>query len=476
MKWVWMAFLLICSFVPLLVLGWLISLPGTLGLYIWVGDYDLLFILLVALGVITLLLTGATFFAMQKDSSGLKTLQVFTSGFAVVGLLYGLGLLAYVLVNSLPLLANTPPLLLIADGSGANGVPNLALTFRSEKPTQHTLNYGVEALDQSISENKPTQEHVMMLRDLLPATRYQWQLNDGDLHSFFTPAIKQEGEKPLLKLGVSGDAHIGVDLDPNDPYRRAGDENVPRSILAYAAKPKNEYNAFYILGDLVHLGMNNNHWRKALDIISTPSLDLPLRPLFGNHDALINGVPRFEAYVYPSALEKQKGSSLYYRNDIGKVHIITLSVPWSSAESFDEKQKQWLIKQLDSIPRDEWRIVMLHSMIYSSGDVEYGLPWYDPPDMVNNLAPILEKYKVNLVLSGHNHFMDYLEKKGVTYVVIGTFGGSLSPIDHISSFSKWRQNRTHGFVDVLVYENKIDLVFRDANTEVLKVFLIEKKK
>jgi len=158
------------------------------------------------------------------------------------------------------------------------------------------------------------------------------------------------------------------------------------------------------------------------------------------------------------------------------VHIITLSVPWSSAESFDEKQKQWLIKQLDSIPRDEWRIVMLHSMIYSSGDVEYGLPWYDPPDMVNNLAPILEKYKVNLVLSGHNHFMDYLEKKGVTYVVIGTFGGSLSPIDHISSFSKWRQNRTHGFVDVLVYENKIDLVFRDANTEVLKVFLIEKKK
>jgi len=49
----------------------------------------------------------------------------------------------------------------------------------------------------------------------------------------------------------------------------------------------------------------------------------------------------------------------------------------------------------------------------------------DHEDTTRLISPLFEKYNVDLVISGHNHHMELLEKDGVTYVLEGVAGGGV---------------------------------------------------
>ena len=116
--------------------------------------------------------------------------------------------------------------------------------------------------------------------------------------------------------------------------------------------------------------------------------------------------------------------------DFGDVHFIILDLLWG-AEEYDDNQKNWLISQLESIPQEEKVIVLTHAFFVSSGYVDkaYNRNWYDNPLMIEKLCPVFEKYKVDLVISGHNHLMELLEKDGVT------LDGQKSAITESSEFT-----------------------------------------
>jgi hypothetical protein len=436
-----------------LVLWWLFSLDGTLGLYQWMPEFRSIFIAVGALGVI------APFLAL------VARLRVLAVAFAILGIIVPLAFGGYYLRDSLEFSASTPPLLLIADGAGANGVPNLALVFRTEQETQNTLYYGVESLGEKIAEARATREHVLPLKDLKPGARYQWRLNDGALCSFATPS-----NDALYHFGVSGDSHLGAGLSAS----AGGDPNVARSVLKYVTDPGNQFHAFFVVGDLVNLGSPNENWTIALETLAPFACGVPLRPLMGNHDAMINGAPHYLAYFYPEGMETPIGTRLYYRIDSGRVHIIMLKMLWG-VESFSAEQRAWFVKQMESIPSDDWTIVMMHSMVYSSGSVFGGYAWYNPVEMVQQVAPLLEKYKVDLVVSGHNHHIEFLQKNGVSYAIVGSLGGALGPeASHKSPASVWYLPKQYGFLDATVRPDTIELHFRDLNGSELKAFNIAK--
>jgi acid phosphatase type 7 len=431
-----------------LLLGWLFLLDGTYGFYKWVPYLSFIFYIpaLPVLAVVARLI--------HRPS---KILEIVSMISVVISLI----IFAFVFGNSFKFSGSTLPILLVEDGSGANGVPNLALTFRTDKPSQNILEYGVGELTDQIAENKPVYQHVIKLKDLQPATRYQWRLNHGPVNSFVTPQLQEE----IYHFGAAGDVHFGGKMNPR----------VTRNILSYAGKPENGFNTFFILGDLTEMGMNNDLWKKTWDTIAQYSYNVPLRPVMGNHDALFNGVPHYLAYLYPEGMETQNGTRLYYRIDAGKVHFIMLKLLWGS-EDFRGQQKAWFEKQLADIPQDDWTIVMMHPMVYSSGYVDQGLPWYDPPEMIRDLAPLFEKYRVDLVLSGHNHLMEFLQKNGVSYGVIGTMGGPLDTVTHRSPASLWYDNQHFGFLDVTVSNEAIKLCFRDDGGGELKAFKLSQNK
>ena len=48
-----------------------------------------------------------------------------------------------------------------------------------------------------------------------------------------------------------------------------------------------------------------------------------------------------------------------------------------SSATMTLSQESWLRSQLESIPREDWCIVMSHTFYYCSGPFEDGWAWYD---------------------------------------------------------------------------------------------------
>jgi len=83
------------------------------------------------------------------------------------------------------------------------------------------------------------------------------------------------------------------------------------------------------------------------------------------------------------------------------------------------EQFEWLENELKS-SGSAWKIVFFHHPLYSSGD-RHG----SDLRLRDVLEPLLIKYNVSVVLTGHDHFYERVKpQKGITYFVTGS-GGQL---------------------------------------------------
>jgi UDP-2,3-diacylglucosamine pyrophosphatase LpxH len=266
-----------------------------------------------------------------------------------------------------------------------------------------------------------------------------------------------------LHFAAGGDAQIGAGT--NSP-------NKTLAMLEQISNPANKYDLFFFLGDLVEYGFKDSLWKEALNDFSSTASSVPTRFVPGNHDTMFGGLSRYLAYCSPPLNETQSDSRLWYRVDVGRVHFLVLDVEWS-AETFTKGQADWLETQLSSIPDGDWKIVMSHGFYYSSGTTSLGWNWYDNPETISALSTLFEKYDVDMVFSGHNHYLEFLQHSGVSYVVAGGFGGKPDPpATYISPSSIWLQAGQSGFADVTINGDKATLNFRDPDSNILKSFTV----
>lgn len=258
-------------------------------------------------------------------------------------------------------------------------------------------------------------------------------------------------ESPVIRLGFGSDPHWGSSAQNTDACLKIMD--------GLAAK---DNDAVFLLGDIVELGILN-YYPAAIDAMETHLKDVPLRVIPGNHDAIACAIPHFKKMF------NQKGEPDYYRMDGGNVHILVLCMLWDEHE-FSRKQEKWLISQLESIPEEDTVIVVSHCYLYGSGTVSKssGKIWGDIPGVIEKICPILEKYNVDLAVSGHNHNFEYLESNETSYCVIGTMGGNLDKTIYYSSpQSKWTDFNSYGWLEATVYTDRIELVYLNEQGKTL---------
>ena len=170
-------------------------------------------------------------------------------------------------------------------------------------------------------------------------------------------------------------------------------------------------------GDLLAEGYDDRLWGEWTDALSFISATIPSIPVPGNHDLhRPPGKPdsRFVFSVSPlwrshfalpangPDIEEMRGQSYYV--DYQGVRMVALDVNAFANEDFEaaakqrvqEKQLAWLNQVLGSNP-NRWTIVVQHQPIYAvAKGREYA-------EMRAALAPLYEKYHVDLVLQGHDH-------------------------------------------------------------------------
>jgi len=150
--------------------------------------------------------------------------------------------------------------------------------------------------------------------------------------------------------------------------------------------------------------------------------DVTFHAALGNHDARTQ--KNYEAFnmggKYYDSFKAPRQSVRFFMLDSGYM---------------TPEQVAWLEKELES-SKDDWKIVVLHHPIYSSGG-RHG----SDLTLRKILEPLFVKYNVSVVLAGHDHFYERIKPQhDIVHFVVGS-GGRLAAgdIDKSSTIT------AHGF-------------------------------
>lgn len=358
--------------------------------------------------------------------------------------------------------AGDMPAQLILAKTNSSTFPSIAVSFWTAKPTKNILKYRIigEKFTQ-VSEVHKKNYHWFELKKLEENKTYEYFINDQRKGEFKIPAV----DKPI-RFAVASDAHFGAIDSMNDQTVK---------LLEHIKNPWNNYSMFFLLGDLVEYGFKDSNWKEAFQTMALTTSSVPAYYLAGNHDMMFDGLKYYNDYLQHSF--DRKNLDLWRHIKVGKVNIIILDLEWET-ETFTSAQKGWLIEQLSSIPSNEWIIVMSHTFYYSSGSAKDGWNWYDNQKTIEKLVPLFEQYGVDIVLSGHQHHNELLQKNGVNYIIVGSLGGKYDQnYEYISPASVWlEKNPIFAYCDILVNNQTATVAFRSSEDKVLFQSLIKIRK
>ena len=192
---------------------------------------------------------------------------------------------------------------------------------------------------------------------------------------------------------------------------------VPKPNILSPLLAEKNYSSIWQLGDYAYdlfsnQGMRGDRFFKDIEQLASY---YPYMPVVGNHE-----IPRiFRDFKY------RFSNSLYYSMPMGKAMVVVLSSEFdyyhmksafpeqhSIFEHLKYKQLDWAEKTLSSIDRTKypWVIVMFHKCLYCSLNVESSMIMEvcgkQASVMRSTFEKLLNKHKVDLVLSGHIHLYE----------------------------------------------------------------------
>lgn len=183
------------------------------------------------------------------------------------------------------------------------------------------------------------------------------------------------------------------------------------------------FNFILNTGDIVDIGNKEEEWYDFFDIAKNYLLKIPMIAAIGNHDyykSRENDTPElFQKYLRWDDSEKIGFYSVSYNHFellIFNSNLHKLSIKQK------ESQWQWLESKLkENFENKKISIVSMHYPVLSTSI--WTITDSSSREMRRKMIPLLEKYKVKLVLSGHTHLYERSFKNGVNYIIAGPAGG-----------------------------------------------------
>ncbi len=288
----------------------------------------------------------------------------------------------------------------------------MTIRWRTDGFCRSTVFYGVhpDTLSFVITDSITKVNHLIRLDSLLPNTRYYYSVGfdstllAGDSSYFFktnSPANATDafGVWVLGDCGFSGQKQ----LDVRDKMVNHLAGNVPDLML--------------LLGDNAYQdGLDAEYQTRFFDVYDQHFLkNSPVYSCPGNHEyanstqQINNYCDYYNIFSLPSQGEcggVPSDTVSYYSFDFNNVHFISLNsygYENGTYRLYDtiSPQINWLKQDLDS-NQMEWTIVFFHHPPYSKGGHDSDLE----TELIlirENVLPILEQYKIDLVIYGHSH-------------------------------------------------------------------------
>lgn len=378
-----------------------------------------------------------------------------------------------------------------------NSDTKATIRWRTNFPTNSVVTIGAATYTDTLQ----TTEHSVKLTNLPPNTHFTYRIGstgftfpaDTNYH-FHTAPTSGTYVRPVTVVGF-GD--FGVNSIP---------QNDVENVLPQTADIWQWYgdNA-YPVGSASDYETNvfGTHYRNHF-----PKLNL--LPALGNHDAAsapptTQTGPYFDYFNFPTAGEYggvASNTKAYYSYNYGHVHFLVLESTIASFRDPSGAMANWIRQDLQA-DNSRWKVVYFHHPPFSKGshdsDSEVELI-----EMRQNIAPILEQFGVDLVLSGHchgyerSHFMNGFygtsaqfnasyrlsagvgfpepyqkTTKGTVYAVVGTGGVGIGGSGIHNAMAKSVFNK-YGFAKMTFTRDSLWFQFIDTDKQIVDQFIIRK--
>ena len=231
--------------------------------------------------------------------------------------------------------------------------------------------------------------HSVTFNHLKPNTLYTYRVGSGDDWSewFQFKTAGLAGEK--LSFLYFGDAQTDLRSMWAKTIRKAYEQMPYAQLMLHA-------------GDLVNRAERDEEWGEWFEAGSFIHATIPNMPSPGNHDYgrgedSLNLSPFWRPqFTLPENGPEGLEETCYY-TDVQGVRFISLdSYIAEESDKYLQEQKIWMEKVLKSNP-GKWTVVVFHHPIFSPKASR------DNKRMRETFKPLFDKYKVDLVLQGHDH-------------------------------------------------------------------------
>ncbi|MCB0629698.1 MAG: metallophosphoesterase family protein [Lewinella sp.] len=229
-----------------------------------------------------------------------------------------------------------------------------------------------------------------VMDSLQPATLYAYRVGDKTHWSEWSQFETATEEPSPLSFIYFGDAQNDIKSLWSRTIRGAYRQMPKADFLLHAGDLINSRNRDHEWGEWYYAG----GWINRM----MPSVATPGNHEYGNDE---NGVYTLSKHWHPTFTLPANGpegleETVYYVDYQG-TRVISLNSPaFLSSPEDSAAQVQWLTEVLEH-DKQKWTVVTMHHPIYSTARGR------DNENLRDGLQPLFEKYKVDLVLQGHDH-------------------------------------------------------------------------
>lgn len=255
-----------------------------------------------------------------------------------------------------------------------------------------------------VVDSTPKTEHIITVNGLSSQTKYFYSVGDytnvlqGDANNYFTTSPNQ-GTNKNTRLWFIGD-HGTADQSPR---------NMRDAFLAYSGSRRADL--MFMLGDNAYGNGTDAEYQASTfqNQLEGVIKNIPLLPCAGNHDLDVASAssqtgPYFDIFSMFTSGQGggvASGTEAYYSFNYGQIHFICLESTTASFRQMNSPMMQWLQNDL-AANTQKWTIVYWHHPPHSKGTHDSDAD-IEEIEMRQNFNPIIEQYKVDLVLSGNSH-------------------------------------------------------------------------
>ncbi|MDC6390426.1 FN3 domain-containing metallophosphoesterase family protein [Maribacter sp. PR1] len=303
--------------------------------------------------------------------------------------------------------------------------------------------------------------HSANLQDLQPNTQYSYRVGHKDQWSEWSEFKTATGQNEPFKFLYFGDVQRYI--------HSLGSRTLRQAVLA---NPDAKFMLF--AGDLIHRGgLNKENWNEFFPAAGWAFQNIPIIATPGNHEHKWETKETKEIAPLwnlnfcfskngPDGQEEQT-----YFVDYNNIRVISLDTSAKITPAQWQETYVWLEKALKEFKGD-WVFVTFHHAMA-------GLARNRNPDIrFPEIKALLEKYKVPMVLTGHEHLYARGSMDAAFPIHVVSVAG---PYQNAIQFSDWVERAGTSiqlYQEIYVSENKLEYVAKTVLGEVYDAFTITK--